>query len=131
MVIWYRIIISLKRFNLWLSVRVLRLIGFPVVFVKEVLDVVFPVQDFSTEKDVWENTVVPVFLQGAAADMELFGNFTVGQITVALKRWRVTGEHTVGGLHAFPDGLHEEGYRFAFEGQDVIIHVVSFLLDWI
>ena len=56
---------------------------------EEGLDIGFGIESLAAEDDVWQNALLAVFLQGAATEFQVFGEFLVGEITLTVQRWTV------------------------------------------
>lgn len=63
--------------------------GFTIVGGEEGLDLGFGIEGFATEDDVWEKTLLAVFLQGAATEFEMLGELLVGEVSLTVKGWIV------------------------------------------
>ena len=86
--------------------------GFTIVGGEEGLDLGFGIEGFATEDDVWEKTLLAVFLQGAATEFEMLGELLVGEVSLTVKGWTVgldeggkPGGGFLQGLHGGGDGL--------------------------
>ena len=53
------------------------------LFLQNSLNITFPIGDFPTQLAVWQNTVVAIVLQSAAADFQALRQFSIGQIVFA------------------------------------------------
>ena len=63
--------------------------GFTVVGGEEGLYLGFGIEGLATKDDVWEETLLAVFLQGAATEFEMLGEFLVGEVSLPVQRWAV------------------------------------------
>ena len=86
--------------------------GFAIVGGEEGLYLGFGIEGLATEDDVWEETLLAVFLQGAATEFEMLGEFLVGEVSLTVKGWTVgfdeggkPGCGFLQGLHGGGDGL--------------------------
>lgn len=80
--------------------------GFTVIGGEEGLDLGFGIEGLATEDDVWEETLLAVFLQGAATEFEMLGELLVGEVSLTVKGWTIgldEGGKPGGG---FLQGLH-------------------------
>ena len=62
---------------------------FAVIASEEGLDFGFGIESLAAEDDVGQDALLAVFLQGAAAEFQVFGEFLVGEITLTVQRWTV------------------------------------------
>lgn len=79
---------------------------FTVIGGEEGLDLGFGIEGLATEDDVWEETLLAVFLQGAATELEMLGELFVGEVSLTVKGWTIgldEGGKPGGG---FLQGLH-------------------------
>ena len=53
------------------------------LFLQYSLNITFPIEDFPTQLAVWQNTVVAIVLQSAAADFQALRQFSIAQIVFA------------------------------------------------
>jgi hypothetical protein len=86
--------------------------GFAVVGGEEGLDLGFGIEGLATEDDVWEETLLAVFLQGAATELEMLGELLVGEVSLTVKGWTIgldeggkPGGGFLQGLHGGSDGF--------------------------
>ena len=59
---------------------------FTVIGGEEGLDLGFGIEGLATEDDVWEETLLAVFLQGAATELEMLGELLVGEVSLPVQR---------------------------------------------
>ena len=96
--------------------------GFTIVGGEEGLDLGFGIEGFATEDDVWEKTQLAVFLQGAATELQVFGEFFVGEVSLTVQRWAVGLDEGRQPIVGFLQGLHGGGYGLAVMRQK-LVHV--------
>ena len=60
-----------------------------VVGSEEGLNLGFGIEGLATEDDVWEETLLAIFLQGAATKLQMLGEFLVGEVSLPVQRWAV------------------------------------------
>lgn len=79
---------------------------FTVIACQKFLYFGFGIEGLATEDDVWEETLLAVFLQGAATELEMLGELFVGEVSLTVKGWTIgldEGGKPGGG---FLQGLH-------------------------
>ena len=79
---------------------------FTVIGGEEGLDLGFGIEGLATEDDVWEETLLAVFLQGAATELEMLGEFLVGEVSLTVKGWTVGLQKQGKPIVGFLQGLH-------------------------
>ena len=80
--------------------------GFAVIGGEEGLDLGFGIEGLATEDDVWEETLLAVFLQGAATEFEMLGEFLVGEVSLTVKGWTIGLDEGGKPGCGFLQGLH-------------------------
>ena len=95
---------------------------FTVIGGEEGLDLGFGIEGFATEDDVWEKTQLAIFLQGAATELQVFGEFFVGEVSLTVQRWAVGLDEGRQPIVGFLQGLHGGGYGLAVMRQK-LVHV--------
>ena len=73
---------------------------------EEELDLGFGIEGLATEDDVWKETLLAVFLQGAATELEMLGEFLVGEVSLTVKGWTVGLQKQGKPIVGFLQGLH-------------------------
>lgn len=73
---------------------------------EEGLDLGFGIEGLATEDDVWKETLLAVFLQGAATELEMLGEFLVGEVSLTVKGWTVGLQKQGKPIVGFLQGLH-------------------------
>ena len=73
---------------------------------EEGLDLRFGIEGLATEDDVWKETLLAVFLQGAATELEMLGEFLVGEVSLTVKGWTVGLQKQGKPIVGFLQGLH-------------------------
>lgn len=73
---------------------------------EEGLDLGFGIEGLATEDDVWKETLLAVFLQGAATELEMLGEFLVGEVSLTVKGWTVGLQKHGKPIVGFLQGLH-------------------------
>ena len=79
---------------------------FTVIGGEEGLDLGFGIEGLATEDDVWKETLLAVFLQGAATELEMLGEFLVGEVSLTVKGWTVGLQKQGKPIVGFLQGLH-------------------------
>ena len=95
---------------------------FTVIGGEEGLDLGFGIEGLATEDDVWEETLLAVFLQGAATELQMLGKFLIGEVSLTIQRRTVGLDERGQPVIGFLQGLHGGVYCLALMRQK-LIHV--------
>lgn len=63
--------------------------GFTIVGGEEGLDLGFGIEGLATEDDVRQDALLAIFLQGAATELQVFGEFFVSEVSLTVQRWAI------------------------------------------
>lgn len=96
--------------------------GFAVVGGEEGLDLGFGIEGLATEDDVRQDALLAIFLQGTATELQVFGEFFVGEVSLTVQRWTVGLQKRGKPIVGFLQGLHGGGYGLAVMRQK-LVHV--------
>lgn len=80
---------------------------------EEGLDLGFGIEGLATEDDVRQDALLAIFLQGAATELQVFGEFFVGEVSLTVQRWTVGLQERGKPIVGFLQGLHGGGYGLA------------------
>lgn len=89
---------------------------------EEGLDLGFGIEGLATEDDVRQDALLAIFLQGAATELQVFGEFFVGEVSLTVQRWTVGLQERGKPIVGFLQGLHGGGYGLALMRQK-LVHV--------
>ena len=87
--------------------------GFTIVGGEEGLDLGFGIEGLATEDDVRQDALLAIFLQGAATELQVFGEFFVSEVSLTVQRWAVGLDEGRQPVVGFLQGLHGGGYGLA------------------
>ena len=62
---------------------------FTVIACQKFLYFGFGIEGLATENDVRQDALLAVFLQGAATELQVFGEFFVSEVSLTVQRWAV------------------------------------------
>lgn len=83
---------------------------FTVIACQKFLYFGFGIEGLATEDDVRQDALLAIFLQGVATELQVFGEFFVGEVSLTVYRWTVGLQKRGKPIVGFLQGQHGGGY---------------------